>query len=219
MAVTSRGIVVLDPGHNGGNASHPATINTPVPDGRGGTKPCNTTGTATNAGYPEHAFTWDVALRTRARLQAAGVRVVLTRPNDTGVGPCVDARGRMAAQVGAVAFVGIHGDGAAPGGRGFHVITASPPLAGPAVAADSAALATSIRDATTAVEPVSTYLGRDGLDPRPDLAGLNLNAAPAVYVECGNMRNATDAAWMSLAAGRDAIAARIAAGVLAFLGH
>ncbi|MGH3920544.1 MAG: hypothetical protein ACRDSG_16145, partial [Pseudonocardiaceae bacterium] len=52
--------VVLDPGHNGANASHPAEINRPVPNGRGGTKPCNTTGTATNRGYPEHAFTWDV---------------------------------------------------------------------------------------------------------------------------------------------------------------
>jgi N-acetylmuramoyl-L-alanine amidase len=211
--------VVLDPGHNGGNAAHPATINAPVPDGRGGTKPCNTTGTATNAGYPEHAFTWDVALRTRGKLIAAGVRVVLTRPDDTGVGPCVDARGRLAGAVGAAAFVSIHGDGAAPSGRGFHVITSSPAPAGPATAADSAALARTIRDAMRAVEPVSNYLGSDGLNPRSDLAGLNLNAVPAVYVECGNMRNATDAAWMSSAAGRDAVATRLAAGVLAFLGH
>src|SRR5436190_5071122 len=54
-------VVVLDPGHNGGNGSHPAEINRQVPAGRGKTKPCNTTGTATNAGYPEHAFTWYVA--------------------------------------------------------------------------------------------------------------------------------------------------------------
>jgi N-acetylmuramoyl-L-alanine amidase len=212
-------VVLLDPGHNGGNASHPATINAPVPDGRGGTKPCNTTGTATNAGYAEHSFTWDVALRVRSRLTAAGVGVVLTRPDDVGVGPCVDVRGRMGAKVGAAAFVGIHGDGAAPGGRGFHVITSSPPPAGPRVAAASGALARTIRDAMTAVEPVSNYLGSAGLDPRPDLAGLNLNAVPAVYVECGNMRNATDAAWMSSPAGRDAVAARLAAAVLTFLGR
>lgn len=217
--VAAGSVVVLDPGHNGGNASHPAIVNAPVPDGRGGTKACNTTGTATNAGYPEHAFAWDVALRTRAKLVAAGVRVVLTRPDDTGVGPCVDVRGRMAGRIGAAAFVSIHGDGAAASGRGFHVITSSPPPAGPAMAADSAALAHSIRDAMRAVEPVSNYLGNDGLDLRPDLAGLNLNTVPAVYVECGNMRNATDAAWMSSAAGRDAVASRLAAGVLAFLGH
>jgi N-acetylmuramoyl-L-alanine amidase len=212
-------VVVLDPGHNGGNAAHPEIVNAPVPDGNGGSKPCNTTGTATDAGYPEHVFTWDVAQRVRDRLTAAGVTVVLTRQDDTGVGPCVDVRGQLAGQVGAAAFVGIHGDGAAPGGRGFHVITSSLAPAGRQVAADSSALAGAIRDAMTAVEPVSTYLGSNGLDARPDLAGLNLNAAPAVYVECGNMRNATDAALMSDPAGRDALAGRLAAGVLAFLGR
>jgi N-acetylmuramoyl-L-alanine amidase len=212
-------VVVLDPGHNGGNAGHPEVVTAPVPDGAGGTKPCNTTGTATDAGYPEHAFTWDVALRMRDALTAAGVEVVLTRPDDAGVGPCVDVRGRLAAQVGAAAFVGIHGDGAGAGGRGFHVITSSLDPAGPQVAAGSTALATAVRDAMTAVEPVSDYTGSDGLDSRPDLAGLNLNAVPAVYVECGNMRNAEDATLMSDPAGRDAIAVQLTAAVLAFLGR
>src|SRR5690242_3600524 len=53
-------VVVLDPGHNGGNAANPLEINRLVPDGRGGRKPCNTTGTATDSGYPEHAFNFDV---------------------------------------------------------------------------------------------------------------------------------------------------------------
>src|SRR3990170_2113625 len=52
-------VVLLDAGHNGGNSAHPAEIRRQVPDGRGGTKDCNTTGTATDAGYPEHAFTFD----------------------------------------------------------------------------------------------------------------------------------------------------------------
>ena len=212
-------VVVVDPGHNGGNAAHPEIVTAPVPDGTGGTKPCNTTGTATNAGFPEHAFTWDVALRMRDRLSAAGVTVVLTREDDAGTGPCVDVRGQLAGQVGAAAFVGIHGDGAGAGGRGFHVITSSLDLAGPQVAAGTAALATAMRDAMTAVQPVSDYTGDDGLDARPDLAGLNLNAVPAVYVECGNMRNAADAALMSDPGGRDAIAAQLTAGVLAFLGR
>ena len=212
-------VVVLDPGHNGGNAGHPEIVDAPVPDGAGGTKPCNTTGTETNAGYPEHAFTWDVALRMRDMLTAAGVTVVLTRQDDVGVGPCVDVRGQTSARVGAAAFVGIHGDGAAAAGRGFHVITSSLAPAGAAVAARSTALATAVRDKMTAVEPVSTYTGIDGLNPRGDLAGLNLNAAPAIYVECGNMRNATDAALMSNTGGRDRIAAQLTAGLLAFLGR
>jgi N-acetylmuramoyl-L-alanine amidase len=212
-------VVVLDPGHNGGNAAHPQVVNAPVPDGAGGTKPCNTTGTATGDGYPEHAFTWDVALRTRDLLAARGVQVVLSRPDDAGVGPCVDVRGRLGGEVGAAAFVGIHGDGAAAGARGFHVITSSLDPGGPAVAAGSDALAVDLRDALTAVEPVSDYQGTDGLDDRGDLAGLNLSTVPAVYVECGNMRNATDAAWMTSPDGRQALAARLAAGVLAFVGR
>src|SRR4051794_20195747 len=212
-------VVVLDPGHNGGNGAHPEIVNAQVPDGAGGPKPCNTTGTETNAGHPEHAFTWDVALRMRDRLTAAGVQVVLTRQDDAGVGPCVDVRGQLAGQAGAVAFVGIHGDGAAPGGRGFHVITSSLAPAGPDVAARSSPLATAVRDAMTAVEPVSTYTGRDGLDARSDLAGLNLNTVPAIYVECGNMRNATDAALMSSSGGPDQGAAPLTPGLLAFLGR
>ncbi|WP_207507532.1 N-acetylmuramoyl-L-alanine amidase [Klenkia brasiliensis] len=212
-------VVVLDPGHNGGNAAAPGTIDAPVPDGTGGTKPCGTAGTATDAGYPEHAFTWDTALRVRDLLTAAGVQVVLTRQDDTGVGPCVDVRGQLGAQVGAAAFVGIHGDGAAAGGRGFHVITSSLDPGGPQVAAATSTLDTDLRDALTAVEPVSDYLGTDGLDSRGDLAGLNLNTVPAVYVECGNMRNAADAALMSSDPGRQALADRLAAGVLAFLGR
>ena len=212
-------VVVLDPGHNGGNAAHPEVADAPVPDGAGGTKACNTVGTATAGGYPEHAFTWDVALRAQGLLTTAGVRVVLTRTDDAGVGPCVDARAHAAEQAGAAVFVGIHGDGAPPGGRGFHVITSGLEPAGPEVAARTRTLATDVRDAMTAVQPVSTYLGHAGLDVRTDLAGLNLNRVPAVYVECGNMRNATDAALMSSPDGRQQIAARLAAGILGFLGH
>jgi N-acetylmuramoyl-L-alanine amidase len=123
----------------------------------------------------------------------------------------------VSGRVGAAAFVGIHGDGAAPAGHGFHVITSS--LQPGAVAPRTRTLATRVRDAVTAVEPVSTYLGHDGLDVRSDLAGLNLNPVPAIYVECGNMRNASDAAWMSSPSGRQAIAARLAAGILSFLGR
>ncbi len=75
-------VVVLDAGHNGGNGAHVAEIGRQVPDGRGGTKACNTTGTQTAAGYAEHAFTFDVTARVAKRLTAKGVRVVLTRTDD-----------------------------------------------------------------------------------------------------------------------------------------
>lgn len=207
-------VVVLDPGHSGRT---PATV-PQVPDGRGGMKACNTTGTETNAGYPEHAFTFDVAQRVSARLAAAGVRVVLTRTDDTTFGPCVDERGRAGEVAGADAVVSIHGDGAPPAGHGFHVALSDPPL-NPAQEGPAHALALAVRDAMRAAAFVdSTYLGRDGLTPRPDLAGLNLSTRPAVLVECGNMRNAAEAASMSSPEGRDRYAAAIAAGILAFVG-
>ncbi len=59
--------------------------------------------------------------------------------------------------------------------------------------------------------------GRDGLSPRNDLAGLNLETRPTALVECANMRNAAEAAVVSSAAGRDRYAAAIAEGILRFL--
>ncbi|OLT11025.1 hypothetical protein BJF78_28030 [Pseudonocardia sp. CNS-139] len=197
-------VVVLDPGHNGRNGAHPDVIARPVPDGRGGTKPCNTTGTATDAGYPEHAFTFDVATRAAGLLTAAGVRVVLTRPDDNGVGPCVDERGAAGGVHGAAAVVAIHADGSAAGHSGFHVAYADPPLnqvqAGPALG-----LATALRDALRAAGfPDADYIGRDGLSPRSDLAGLNHATRPTALVECANMRNPAEAALVSSEAGAPA---------------
>jgi N-acetylmuramoyl-L-alanine amidase len=48
--------VVLNPGHNGGNAAHQGEINRLVPAGYGDRKACDTTGTSTNAGYPACAW-------------------------------------------------------------------------------------------------------------------------------------------------------------------
>ncbi|MEQ3551040.1 N-acetylmuramoyl-L-alanine amidase [Pseudonocardia nematodicida] len=210
-------VVLLDPGHNGGNAAATAEINRPVPDGRGGTKSCNTTGTASDAGYPEHAFNWDLAQRVRTRLEAAGLRVVLTRPDDDGVGPCVDERGAAGGRAGAAAAVSLHADGAAPAARGFHVAHADPAVhAGP----ESSRLATALRDALRDGSfPPADYIGQDGLDGRDDLAGLNLSTVPTALVEAGNMRNAEEARLLADPAGRERYAEAISAGVLAFLGR
>ncbi len=208
---------MLDPGHNGGNSTHPGEVNRPVPDGRGGTKPCNTTGTATNAGYPEHAFTFDVALRTKRVLEAAGVRVVLTRQDDNGVGPCVDVRGTAGQRAGAAAVVSIHADGAAASGSGFHVALSAPPL-NPVQSGQAHVLGTALRDALRAAGfHDSTYIGSQGISLRPDLAGLNLATRPAALVECANMRNPAEAAVVSSPEGRQRYATALANGILAYL--
>ena len=88
-------VIALDPGHNGGNASHLSRINKKVPDGRGGKKACNTTGTATDNGFPEHEFNWNVATKVRDELEKRGARVIMSRDSNDGVGPCVDERGKL----------------------------------------------------------------------------------------------------------------------------
>ena len=211
----ARKIVVLDPGHAGLTTADEGRM---VPDGRGGQKACNTTGTQTDAGYPEHAFTFDVAQRVAAGLMAAGVQVVLTRPDDVGRGPCVDVRGRAGEAAGADAVVSIHGDGAPAPGHGFHVALSDPPL-NPSQEGPAHALAVAVRDAMRAGGFVdSTYLGHDGLSARNDLAGLNLATRPSVLVECGNMRNAEEAALMTSPEGRERYAAAVTAGIRTFLG-
>ncbi len=145
--------------------------------------------------------------------------MVLTRPDDNGVGPCVDERGAAGERAGADAVVSIHADGSAPAHRGFHVAYADPPLnaaqSGPARGL-AAALRDGLRDGGFAV---SDYIGRAGLSPRADLAGLNLSTRPAALVECANMRNLREAALVSSPDGRARYAAAIAAGILAFLGR
>ena len=216
----ARPVVVLDPGHNGGNADHTEIISQQVDAGFGLVKDCNTVGASTDAGYPEHAFTFDVALRVRQLLVKHAVTVLLTRPNDTGVGPCVDQRARFGNTAGATAVVSIHGDGAVASGSGFHVIEAPRMAGGAATQTESNRLALAVRSQLHAHSGLgyATYLAAGtGLDHRTDLAGLNLSTRPAVLVECGNMRNPHDAVKMTTPAGRQRIAAAIAAAILTFL--
>ncbi len=212
---------MLDPGHNGANAAHPRAINRLVPAGYGRRKPCNTTGTATNSGYPEHAFTWDVARRVRARLLAAHVRVILTRPDDRGVGPCVNRRAAIESTTGVDAAIAIHADGAPARDHGFHICVDSrhPVHASAATVARTRLLNAALHRnlAQRSGLTVANYVGRNGYFFRDDLAGLNLSTKPTSFLELGNMRNASDARHQRSAAGRRDIAIAITDGILAFL--
>jgi N-acetylmuramoyl-L-alanine amidase len=206
--------VFLDAGHN---AVNDASLNQQVPNGRGGTKACNTSGAATDDGYPEHAFTFAVVGLISGSLNGMGVRTQLSRGDDSSAGPCVDQRAALANAMRPDAIVSIHADGGPASGSGFHVNYSSPPLndvqAGPAVQ-----LAHTMRDALVqAGFHPSTYIGSDGLYGRDDLAGLNLAEYPAVLVELGNMKNAEEAARMESADGRARYAAAVTQGIVAFL--
>ena len=211
-------VVAIDPGHNGDNGEHPEIINKLIDGGYGQRNVCNTTGTETDAGYTEHEFTWHVASYLRPMLEAKGITVVMTRFNDTGVGPCTDKRAAIENNADADAVVSIHGDGAPPEVRGFYVLTATRPPAGPTIAAASLRLAACIaKAAIDAGFPPSNTLGSGGLWKRDDLTGLNRSTRPKILIECGNMRNATEAALMSSTDGQRRYAEALAQGVFAFL--
>ena len=206
-------IVFLDPGHQAAMAD----MGRQVPNGRGGTKDCQASGTSTDDGFPEHTFTWETTLKIRQLLSQYGVRTAMSRGDDTGPGPCVDARAQMANSLQPNATVAIHADGGPATGRGFHVLYSSPPLnqvqAGPSVR-----FAQTMRDQLVASGiPAANYIGTNGLDARADIAGLNLAQYPSILVECGNMKNPADSALMKTPEGQQKYADAVVKGIVAFL--
>ncbi|MFE9630648.1 N-acetylmuramoyl-L-alanine amidase [Streptomyces sp. NPDC006463] len=216
--------VVIDPGHNTGNFKHTAEIDRQVDIGTA-RKECDTTGTTTNSGYMEAEFTFDVSLRLRTVLQAQGAKVVLTHEADRPWGPCIDERARIGNEAKADAVVSVHADGVSAGNRGFHVILPAKVKGG---AADTAAIVEPSRQlgeriagnfARTTGSAPANYLGAGtGLVVRDDLGGLNLSTRPKVFIECGNMRDAKDAAQLTSPEWRQKAAQGIADGIVGFLG-
>jgi N-acetylmuramoyl-L-alanine amidase len=211
-------IVGIDPGHNGGNFSHPADLAKQIWNGRA-MEDCDTTGTETNAGYTEARFTFRVARFLREDLRRAGARVVMTRHTNTGVGPCVDQRSRILNHGHAQVSIDIHGDGGPPGGRGFAILLPVPDGPNNHVIGSSARFGRDLKRAFLAGTrmPVSNYDGVAGFQPRDDLAGLNLTTMPKVLIEVGNMRNATDAAMMTSPAFQRRAARAMTAAIITFL--
>jgi N-acetylmuramoyl-L-alanine amidase len=212
-------VVAIDPGHQLGNSRHLRQIDRSVYVGLW--KPCNTTGTATNNGFPEATFTWRVAKALRARLRALGATVHMTRTDNSYAdwGPCVGDRGRFGARVHADVEISLHGDGLAAGKHGFVVIR--PGLrAGYTddIAEPSHAFAIAVHDGLLAAGfHRSTAYGGDGYVVRRDLGTLNMADVPTVMVELGNMRNAADARCMTSHSCRGRYAAGLAGGIRTYL--
>ena len=113
-------------------------------------------------------------------------------------------------------------DGGPASGRGFAIL--EPIADGPndKVITSSVRFGHDIRSALLARTPmpVSTYDGVNGFTFRDDLAGLNLTRVPKVLIECGNMRNATDAALLTSARFQKRSARAIETAIIRFLrGH
>lgn len=216
-------VVVIDPGHNPANFQHATEINRKVNVGTHW-KECDTTGTATNAGWPEAKFTLDVAHRLRDLLEKQGATVKLTQDGDRSFGPCVDERARIGNEAKADAAISIHADGSGAGNRGFHVIMPGAVHDGAAdtraVVKPSAELGKRVAGSfvrVTGTAP-SNYLGDGtGLVTRTDLGGLNLSTVPKVFIECGNMRDGKDVALLTSGTWRQKAAQGMSEGIVSFL--
>lgn len=211
--------VGIDPGHNGANATHFSYINKLIWNGRE-KETCDTTGTQTAGGYTEAQFNFHVAKFLRADLLRDGARVTITRTNNQGFGPCVTRRAQLLNRSHVNVAIDIHADGGPPSGRGFAVLEPVPDGPNDKVIAASEAFGRDVRWAFLQYTkiPLSTYDGISGISRRNDLAGLNLTRVPKVLIECGNMRNATDAALLVSTAYQQRIARALEAAIIRFLG-
>ena len=214
-------VIALDPGHQLGNSNpaHFDELNKTHFNGHE-TKICNTSGTATNGGFPEATFTWNVAQQVKAQLEALGADVRMTRHSNSWNkwGPCVYERGRFGAKVGADLLLSIHADGADSSGYGFYVMV-------PSVIKDwtDDISAKSIRMGKRFISgmagagaPRSTYVSGQMMIT-PTISTLNFSDVPAILLESGNMRNSTEARRMSSASGQRQYADWIVAGLRAAL--
>ena len=210
-------VILLDPGHQLGN-SNPAFAKQMAQKKFNGTtvKGCNTTGTATNSGYPEATFNWRVAKRLKRLLEAQGARVELTRTSNSrdAWGPCVWDRAKQANRIGADIMVNIHADGSSARNRGFFLL--APGLVKgwtEDVVKPGRRLAKAmISGMTKAGAPPSNYI-RDQLMISTNTTGLNFSDVPTVTVELGNMRNAADARLMTPTSGQRSYARWLLAGI------
>lgn len=216
---TLSGVVVgIDPGHNGRNWSDPGFINHLVWNGRE-METCDTTGTEDASGFTEAQFNWNVARYLTADLTAAGAKVVLTRHGNNGVGPCVNTRAKILDRARVKVAIDIHADGGPVSGRGFAILEPVTDATNAKVVSASDRFARILRAAFRAGTgmPISSYDGVDGLQPRDDLAGLNLTTVPKVLIECGNMRNPTDAQLLASTSFQKRAAEAMAAAIRTFL--
>ncbi|MGW5107353.1 N-acetylmuramoyl-L-alanine amidase [Nocardia sp. NPDC004123] len=213
--------IFLDPGHQGDN--HTQDENKQVSDGRGGTKACQTTGMTSLHGIAEHTINWNVAQLVRTSLEGLGAHVVMSRPDDTGWGGCIDDRAKAANASGADIALSIHADSGPADGHGFHLIVPALPVADAKVSEvqGGAGLTASkaMRDAyVQSGYQVATYNGAvDGLQTRSDIAGPALTAVPDVFLEMGNGANVEDAQQLESPEGQLKHAVTITTGIASYL--
>ena len=158
-----------------------------------------------------------VALRVRTLLEAAGIRVVMTRVTTSGTSMGNVARARIANRAGAALFLRIHADGSTdPNARGTHTLH---PAARRGWTDD--VYASSKRAARIVQTEMVGALGFPdrGLQERADFTGFNWADVPVILVEMGFMTNPAEDRQLSTSAYQRRAATGLCRGTLRFLGR
>jgi N-acetylmuramoyl-L-alanine amidase len=169
---------------------------------------CNSAGSTTDSGVEESEIVWDITERIIAPLRLSGAKVVVTRPDNDGFGPCADERGKVALQFKADLFVSIHADGDGSGGSGYHLIYPGEKTNVSAEAEESSLEFSQHLNRRLRVAGLlpSNYTGEDGLKLRTNLANLNIANRTSVLAELGNLVHPKDAEMLSSDVGQTVIA-------------
>ena len=206
-------MVVIDPGHDlrANSATEPigpGSSTRKIKDGGG------TSGVV--SGLAEAELNLRVALRLRALLERASVRVVMTRTRTAGTSIGNVARAQIANRAGAALFLRIHADGSTdPNARGTHTLY---PSLRRGWTAD--VFAASKRAATIMQSELVGALGFPdrGLQERTDFTGFNWADVPVILAEMGFMTNPTEDRFLATGAYQRRAAAGLCRGTLRFLG-
>lgn len=207
-------MVVLDPGHD--LRANPATE--PIGPGSSTRKIKDGGGTrGVVSGLAEAQLNMRVALRLRPLLEAAGIRVVLTRTTTAGTSIGNVARARIANEAGAALFLRIHADGSTdPSARGTHTLY-------PALRrgwTDDVYVASERAARIVQAELVRTLAFPDrGLQERSDFTGFNWADVPVILVEMGFMTNPTEDRRLATTPYQRRAAIGLCRGALRFLGR
>lgn len=185
-------VILLDPGHGG--------------------RDCGAIGAN---GVYEATLNLRISALVKQKLEAAGVRVVITRTGDSYVDP--DARRKKARETGADAFISIHcnsnADKSLSGTEVYYYRAYAKPLA----ASIHAQLAASWRDiyANDAYMRARIVPEDGGVRYYP-FKVTRIEECPAVLIECGYLSNGTECSQLCLPTVQESIADAIARGIILY---
>lgn len=203
-------VVCIDPGHQ----ARSDLSQEPIGPGATETKDSvrgGTTGVVTR--IPEYEAVLQISMNLKERLEAQGVKVVMTRTtNDVNISNA--ERARIANEAGAALFVRVHCDGSTdPATNGTSTLYPGPNQWTGPIVEESKVAAQMVQNAVVS----ETGSASRGIVPRTDQTGFNWSKVPAITVECGFMSNSVEDKLVTSPNYQDKLAAGMATGILGFL--